>query len=119
MAELVTRAGELVVRLSPVEKAGGFHGDIRVPFPAVRRVSVVHDPWSTVRGLRAPGTGIRGLIMLGTCRGRFGKDFAAVYGKSPAVLLELRDHEFRRLLLCTRDPEGDASSIRNTVTTAA
>lgn len=56
IAELVPRAGELVVRLSPVEKAGGFHGDIRVPFPAVRRVSVVHDPWSMVRGLRAPGT---------------------------------------------------------------
>lgn len=56
---------------------------------------------------------------MGTCRGRFGKDFAAVYGKSPAVLVELQDHEFQRLLLCTRDPEGDASAIRNTAAAAA
>lgn len=119
MAELVTHAGDLVVRLTPLERLGALRGDVRVPLVAVRSVSVAARPWEALRGIRAPGTGFPGLTMLGTCRGRFGKDFAAVYRKSTAVLIELRDHEFERLLVCTRTPEGDAASISSMVASAA
>lgn len=36
MAELVTQAGDLVVRLTPLEKVGALRGDVRVPLVAIR-----------------------------------------------------------------------------------
>lgn len=119
MAELVVESGHLTVRLTPLEKIGALHGDVRVPFYAVRSISVIQDPWSELRGIRAPGTGFPGAIMLGTCRGKFGKDFNAVYGKRAAVLVELLGHEFQRLLICTPAPDRDAATVRSMVAPAA
>jgi hypothetical protein len=104
--------GELVVQLTPWEKVGALHGDLRVPLSAVRAVSVVGEPWKALRGIRAPGTGWPSWIMLGTARGKFGKDFAAVYRRRPAILVELTNHEFQRLLLCTADPQRDAEALQ-------
>ena len=50
---------------------------------AVTAVRVVDDPWPELRGMRAPGTGLPNVIAVGTRRGGFGKDFAAVHGNGP------------------------------------
>jgi len=72
---------ELVLHLTGVEKAEGFHRDIRVPLSAVSAVRVVDSAWQgELRGMRAPGTGLPDVIAVGTRRGGFGKDFAAVHG---------------------------------------
>ena len=68
-------------------------------------VRAVEDPWTELRGIRAPGTGLPGVIAVGTRRGPFGKDFAAVHGKGAGVVVELRDHEFERLVLTVPDPD--------------
>ena len=81
MAALVVEGNELEVRLSRLEQVGAVSGGLRFPLTAVRSVSVTDRPWSTVRGIRAPGTGFPGLIMLGTTRGSYGKDFCAVCRK--------------------------------------
>ncbi len=111
MAALVTENGELVLRLSRAERLFGFHGDIRVPLSAVAEVTVSHDPWRDVRGLRAPGTGWPGRIALGTWRRRGGKDFVAIYRGRPAVVVRLRDGPFRRLLVSCDDADGVAASL--------
>jgi hypothetical protein len=112
MALIATEGSELVVRLRPLEKVGAMHGDIRVPLAAIRSVSVAAQPWGLLRGFRAPGTGLPGVIMLGTSRGAFGKDFAAVYARRPAVLVELDGQSFQRLIVCTADPDSDVASLR-------
>ena len=53
-----------------------------VPLVAVRSVLLTDDVWSELRGMRAPGTGLRGVIALGTRRHALGRDFVAVYGKT-------------------------------------
>lgn len=111
MARFAIEAGELIVRLSPLEKLGALHGDVRAPLFAVGRVATTVDPRDELRGIRMPGTGFPALIMLGTYRGAFGKDFAAVYGTRPAVLVELLGHEFQRLLVSTSDPDAEAAEI--------
>jgi hypothetical protein len=111
VAALVIVTGELVVRLTPLEKLGALHGDIRVPLSAVRSAELELHPWRKLRGARV-GTGLPGVIVLGTLHGTFGKDFVAVYGHRPATLVELNGQKFQRLIVCTADPPHDHAMVR-------
>jgi hypothetical protein len=106
MAELKVDGNELVLHMHALEKAEGFHGDIRLPLSAVDSVRLVDDPWPELRGIRAPGTGVPNVIAVGTRRGGFGKDFAAVHGRGPAVVVEVTGAEYGRLVVtCDGAPE--------------
>jgi hypothetical protein len=111
MADLEVEGNELVLHLRAIEKAEGAHGDIRLPLSAVTAVRSVGDPWPELRGIRAPGTGLPNVIALGTRRGKFGKDFAAVHGKGPAVVVELEGADYSRLVVTADDAAARASSI--------
>jgi hypothetical protein len=105
MAEYSVEREDLVVVMSGLEHLGALRGDVRVPLSSVHAVRVSIDPWSELRGIRAPGTGFPGVIALGTWRGRFGRDFAALYGSQAAVVVELEGAEFRRLIVsCSAAP---------------
>jgi hypothetical protein len=114
MAELRVEGSELVVELSELEKVGALRGDVRVPLASVRAVRVADDPRPELRGIRAPGTGIPGIIALGSRRGE-GHDFAAVYHDHPAVVVELEGTQFDRLVITVRDPQAVAEEIRSAV----
>jgi hypothetical protein len=111
MAELRVNGTELVVTLSELERLGAFRGDIRVPLTAVRAVRVADEPRPELRGVRAPGTGIPGIIALGARRGE-GHDFAAVYHDRPAVVVELEGATFDRLVISVDNPDATAAAIR-------
>jgi hypothetical protein len=111
VADLSADGDELVLHMGALEKAEAVHGDIRVPLSAVTAVRVVDDPWSELRGIRAPGTGIPGVIAVGTRRGNFGKDFAAVHGKGPAVVVELEGADYERLIVSADDAAARAAAI--------
>ena len=87
------------------------HGDIVVPREAVDRVDVLDAPLSSIRGVRAPGTGFPGVIAYGTYRRRGGKDFFAVRRGQRAARLSLEGHEFDAIVLGTDDPERLAASF--------
>jgi hypothetical protein len=113
VAELRVDGTDLVLHLSGVEKAEGFHRDIRVPLRAVTAVRVVDSAWNgDLRGWRAPGTGLPNVIAVGTRRGGFGKDFAAVHGAGPAVVVELDGADYGRLVLTADDAEAVATTVR-------
>jgi hypothetical protein len=103
MARVVREGDELAVRLNDLEKAGALRGDVRVPMSSVRSVTVSTTPFRDLRGIRAPGTGLPGVIALGTWRYRGGKDFAALYRGGPALVIELDGAEYRRLLVSAHD----------------
>jgi hypothetical protein len=111
MAEIRVDNGAVEVHLSALEKAGALHGTVRVPLGSVKAVRVVEDAWPELRGIRAPGTGLPGEIMLGTCRGSFGKDFCAVYRHRPAVILDLQGEEYQRLIVTQDDPQAAAGAL--------
>ncbi len=112
MAELQIDGDKLVLHLRPLEKAEGMHGEIRLPLSAVTAVRSVDDPWPELRGIRAPGTGVPNVIAVGTRRGGFGKDFAAVHGKGPAVVVELEGAEYGRLVVTADDAAARVATIR-------
>ena len=113
MAMLRREGSELVVRLNDLEKAGALRGDVRVPAAAVREVRVTQTPFRELRGMRAPGTGWPGVIALGTWRGGGGKDFAALYRGGPAVIVELDNAEYRRLLVSAQNAADVAETLRD------
>ena len=111
MATLRVESTDLVLRLSRWEKLGGLHGDIRVPRSAVEDLRVSRKPFGDLRGIRAPGTGLPRRIALGTWRYRGGKDFAALYGGKPAVIVRLREGPFQRLLVSAEDADAVAAAL--------
>jgi hypothetical protein len=114
VARLVVDGGDLVVRLSLLEKLGAFAGhNPRVPLTAVQIARVSEDPWRDLRGMRAPGTGFPGVIMLGTTRGKGVHDFAAVYGHRRGVVVDLKGARWTRFVISCRDdaPEDVVAAI--------
>jgi hypothetical protein len=114
MATLRREGGEVVLKLNDLEKLGAFHGDIRVPASAVRAVRVTRTPFRELRGLRMPGTGIPGVIALGTWRFGGGRDFAAVYRGGPAVVVELDRAPYARLIVSAHDAADVVAAIGDT-----
>ena len=106
MADLLVTDEGLVVKLTFLEVLEGFHGSIVVPHEVVRAVRATDDVWAELRGIRAPGTGIPRVVAVGTRRGSFGKDFAAVHGTGPGVVVETEGFEFSRLIVTVPDPEA-------------
>lgn len=111
MPEVQVGETVVVLHLSTLERLGALHGDVVIPRPSIRSARVAANPWSELRGLRAPGTGWPGRIALGTWRGRFGRDFFAVFGREPAVVLELRDQRFARVVVSVPDPGAIVAAL--------
>ena len=112
MARLELEGDDLVLRLGRWEKLGALHGDVRVPRRSVRAVAASDKPWRVLRGLRAPGTGCPGVIMLGTTRGRKYKDFNAVYRTRPVVVVDLEGQAFARLVVTSDEAPALADRLR-------
>jgi hypothetical protein len=115
MAELAICGDELVVRLSPLERVAAFHGDVCVPLAAVRAVCAEPDPWAALRGMRAPGTGLPGVIAYGVRRMTGARpDFVAVLGRRPAIRVELAPgSRYGRLVVTVGDPVATLEAVRH------
>ncbi len=101
-----------MLRLSTLEKLGGMRGDVRIPLDAMQDVVVSEEPFAALRGVRAPGTGFPRLIALGTWRYKGRRDFAALYRGKPAVIVQLHDAPYERLLVSADDANALAAAIR-------
>jgi hypothetical protein len=114
MARIEISGDELEVRLSPLEKLGSFRGNVRVPLASVSAVSVSRTPFRTLgAALRAPGTGVPGVVALGTYHHRAGYDIAALYARRAAVIIELTpDRPLRRLLISVKDADATVEALR-------
>ncbi|MCM3883603.1 hypothetical protein [Frankia sp. R82] len=116
MASLEIRDKRVEVVLSGLERLGALRGDVSVALDEVLDVRTSHEPFRELRGWRLPGTGLPGVIALGTWRSRDGRDFAAVYRGRPAVVVEVRPGaEFRRLLVGDDQAEDTVSRLRAAV----
>ena len=98
MAKVIEQDGVITLRLFRLEKIGALHGDISVASSHLISKSEVPNPWTKehLRGTRSPGTAIPYRILLGTMRFKGGKDFCAIYRRTPAVTYEFTDSPFER-----------------------
>jgi hypothetical protein len=105
MADLIIDDHTVVVALSAGEKVEALHGDVTVPRSAVAATRTVPDGMAEVHGVRAPGTSLPGVIMVGVWRSALGATFAACHGRGPAIVIELDGAQFDRLVVTVGDPE--------------
>jgi hypothetical protein len=112
VARLELNGSTLRVRLSPLERLGAVIGeDPRVELAAVRSARATTDPWAELRGIRAPGTGVPGLIALGSRRSRAGRDFAAVYRRGPGVVVDCEGAPWARIVVSSGEAEAVAAEV--------
>jgi hypothetical protein len=120
VACLSVQGGVLVLELSSMERLAAFRGDVCVRLETVQAVTVDENPWGALRGVRAPGTGLPGVIAYGVRLATGGApDFAALHGRGPALRIDLKPGApFGRLLVTVPEPDATAAAIRRCLTPA-
>jgi hypothetical protein len=114
MAELEVDGGELILRLSGVEKTEAIHGDLRVALSAVRSVEVVDDALEMTRvnygfkvGMRVPGRATVAVVRRG---GR--KMFIAVHHDTRrAVRILFEGDSYDEWIVGAAEPEAVIANL--------
>ena len=112
MAEVTVADGTLTVHLRPVEKVEAIHGDIQVAQADVLEVEALDSPFEAIHGWRAPGTGVPGIVAVGTWRDGRRTLFAVLHRGQQAVHIRLNNASFDELLIGTADAGGVAAALR-------
>lgn len=103
----------LEIHLTPAEKSLALRrADIVVARENIRSVTITDDPWIWIRGIRAPGSLIPLVVAVGTWKFHGGKDFLAVKSKRQAVVIDLVDEEFARVILTTNHAPDLIASLK-------
>jgi hypothetical protein len=113
MARLIVDGPDLVVGLSWLEKLGALHRNVRVPLRTVRAAQAEPRPWYALRGVRMVGTGLPGVMYLGTRYYKGVWDFTAIEPGRPAIRVELsQEAPFGQLIVSVRDADTTLAAIR-------
>lgn len=113
MATLKREGNELVLHLTIWEKLGALHKSPRAPIGAVEKIEYEDQLWGsqTLRGVRAPGTALPFVVLLGTLRGRGFRDFVAIKGRRPGVVLTLNSGKFSRWIFTLQQSRDDVEKF--------
>jgi hypothetical protein len=113
MARLLLEGNDLVLKLSFWEKVWSLHSNPRTPIGSVEKVEFVDTLWSSkvLRGVRAPGTGIPYVVLLGTMRGRRYRDFVALKGRKMGVVLTFNSAPFARWIFTLKQDRSEVEAL--------
>ncbi|WP_181026438.1 hypothetical protein [Rathayibacter tritici] len=93
----------LELRLTVAERLLAFHrSDVVVDRANIRSATVTEDPWIWVRGVSAPGTAVPLTLAVGTWKFHGGRDFLLLKRTSSAVVIDLVDEDYSRLIVSTK-----------------
>ena len=100
MARVLIVGSEVHLSLSAREKFWGFHGTPKANISDIVKIERVDNFWKFRgwHGVRAPGTGIPGVVGLGTWRKLKSKSFCAIYKREPGFQITFKHGEFEAWL---------------------
>ena len=104
-------AHELEVEINGLDKLWALKSRLTIPLENVR--GATHDP-GIVKGWplwRAPGTFVPGLLKAGTFYQDGDRIFCDVHDANKAVVIELEDERYRRLVVEVDDPMETVAAI--------
>lgn len=111
MAEISIDGGNLVVEIEGLDKLWALKSRLVIPLANVRGATadpgIVKEP----KGIRAPGAHLPGVITAGTFHLDGEKVFWDVHDGSKAVVIELADERYARLVVEVADPRATVARI--------
>ena len=115
MAKVVKVGDELVLELSFWEKMGALHASPRIRADSVEKIEFFDELWGsdTLRGVRAPGTALPYVVLLGTLRGLKYRDFVAMKGRGEGVVLTLKSGPFARWIFTLKQSKEDIHLLQS------
>ena len=119
MTEIEITESSLIVHVKGVDKILALKSQLEVPLSHITGVEI--DPgveqefnsWFT--GLKAPGTGLPGVIKAGTWYTSNGKVFWDVHNPHSTVTITLADETYNRLVIQVADPASTIAEIEDAI----
>lgn len=113
MALLRIDGDDLVVVMEGLNKLWSFKGSLTIPLANVRGATADPGIATDPKGVRAPGSHVPGLITAGTFHQDGERVFWDVRDASKAVVVELADERYARLVLQVDDPRAAVALVEN------
>ncbi|NUO97932.1 MAG: hypothetical protein HOV96_29370 [Nonomuraea sp.] len=115
MAEISIDGGNLVVEIEGLDKLWALKSRLVIPLSNVRGATadpgIVKEP----KGVRAPGAHLPGVITAGTFHLDGEKVFWDVRDGSKAVVIELADERYARLVVEVADPRATVTRVEQAI----
>ena len=113
MAKVIRDGNDVILQLSFWEKLGALNSSPHISLDCIEKIEYIEQLWgsSTLRGVRAPGTAIPYVALLGTLRGRGYKDFVAMRGRGEGVVITLKSGPFARWIFTLKQPKSEISAL--------
>lgn len=115
MADVRIDGADLVVEMAGLDKLWSLKSSLIIPLANVRGATVdpgiVKDP----KGVRAPGTHVPGVITAGTFHLDGERVFWDVRDAARAIVIELRDEQYARLVIQVDDPRTTVELIEKSL----
>jgi hypothetical protein len=114
MASIHLHSDRLEIRLTAAEKALSLRRDnVEIPRSSIRSATLTDDPWIWVRGVRGKGSAIPLTLAVGQWKSHGGADFLVIKkGSRPAVVLDVVDEEFSRVIVSTNHGAELVAALR-------
>ncbi|MDT0446436.1 hypothetical protein [Streptomyces johnsoniae] len=113
MALIRIDGDDLVVVIEGLDKLWSFKGSLTIPLANVRGATADPGIATEPKGIRAPGSHIPGVITAGTFHQDGETVFWDVKDPSKAVVVELADEKYARLVLQVDDPRATVALVEN------
>lgn len=113
MALIRIDGDDLVVVIEGLDKLWAFKGSLTVPLANVRGATADPGIGTEPKGIRAPGSRVPGVITAGTFHQDGEKVFWDVRDPSKAIVVELADERYARLVLQVDDPRAAVTLVEN------
>jgi hypothetical protein len=116
MAQVHIEDGMLVVEIEGLDKLWALKSRLEIPLVNVRGATadpgIVKEP----KGVRAPGAHVPGVVTAGTFHIEGERVFWDVHDPTKAVVIELADERYARLVIQVAEPDDTVTQIEHAVT---
>ncbi len=111
MATISIDGSDLIIDVQGMDRFWSLKSRLTIPLAHVRGATADPSIASEPKGWRAPGTHLPGVIVAGTFHQDGEKVFWDVHHKDKAVVIELKDDTYQRLVIEVDDPRATVELI--------